>query len=65
MAVDLNTIKALTFDVGGTIFDWHHTVQRHTGMSAHSSPAVHTVRLSDHTVASWQMHNQRVGITLA
>lgn len=27
MAVDLNTIKALTFDVGGTIFDWHHTIR--------------------------------------
>jgi 2-haloacid dehalogenase len=28
MAVDLNAIKALTFDVGGTIFDWHHTIRR-------------------------------------
>lgn len=27
MAVDLHTIKALTFDVGGTIFDWHHTIR--------------------------------------
>ncbi len=27
MAVDLNTIKALSFDVGGTIFDWHHTIR--------------------------------------
>ena len=27
MAVDLNTIRALTFDVGGTIFDWHHTIR--------------------------------------
>ena len=27
MAIDLNTIKALTFDVGGTIFDWHHTIR--------------------------------------
>jgi 2-haloacid dehalogenase len=27
MPVDLNTIKALTFDVGGTIFDWHHTIR--------------------------------------
>ncbi len=27
MAVDLSTIKALTFDVGGTIFDWHHTIR--------------------------------------
>ncbi len=27
MAIDLNTIKALTFDVGGTIFDWHHTLR--------------------------------------
>ena len=27
MTVDLNTIKALTFDVGGTIFDWHHTIR--------------------------------------
>lgn len=26
MTVDLNTIEALTFDVGGTIFDWHHTI---------------------------------------
>ncbi len=26
MTVDLSTIKALTFDVGGTIFDWHHTL---------------------------------------
>jgi 2-haloacid dehalogenase len=26
MAVGLNTIKALTFEVGGTIFDWHHTL---------------------------------------
>ena len=28
MTVDLNTIKALTFDVGGTIFDWHHTIRK-------------------------------------
>ena len=27
MTVDLSTIKALTFDVGGTIFDWHHTIR--------------------------------------
>lgn len=27
MAVDLHTIKSLTFDVGGTIFDWHHTIR--------------------------------------
>ena len=27
MAVDLHTIRALTFDVGGTIFDWHHTIR--------------------------------------
>lgn len=27
MAVDLSTIKALTFDVGRTIFDWHHTIR--------------------------------------
>jgi 2-haloacid dehalogenase len=27
MTVDLRTIKALTFDVGGTIFDWHHTIR--------------------------------------
>ncbi len=27
MAVDLNHIKALTFDVRGTIFDWHHTIR--------------------------------------
>ena len=26
MAVELSTIKALTFDIGGTIFDWHHTL---------------------------------------
>lgn len=24
--LDLHSIKALTFDVGGTVFDWHHTV---------------------------------------
>jgi 2-haloacid dehalogenase len=27
MAIDLTTIKALAFDVGGTIFDWHHTIR--------------------------------------
>jgi 2-haloacid dehalogenase len=27
MSVDLKSIKALTFDVGGTIFDWHHTIR--------------------------------------
>ncbi|PON12473.1 haloacid dehalogenase type II [Candidatus Entotheonella serta] len=27
MTLDLSTIKALTFDVGGTIFDWHHTIR--------------------------------------
>jgi len=26
MTVDLSTIQALTFDVGGTIFDWHSVV---------------------------------------
>ncbi len=27
MALNLKTIKALTFDIGGTIFDWHHTIR--------------------------------------
>ncbi len=27
MAIDLSNIRALTFDVGGTVFDWHHTVR--------------------------------------
>jgi 2-haloacid dehalogenase len=27
MTVDLNNIKALTFDVGGTVFDWHHGIR--------------------------------------
>jgi 2-haloacid dehalogenase len=27
MAVNLEHIKALTFDIGGTIFDWHHTTR--------------------------------------
>ena len=27
MTVDLSTIQALTFDVGGTIFDWHHSIR--------------------------------------
>ncbi|MDP6039474.1 MAG: haloacid dehalogenase type II [Candidatus Latescibacteria bacterium] len=27
MSVDLSTIKALTFDVGGTVFDWHRTIR--------------------------------------
>ncbi len=26
--VDLSTIKALTFDVGGTVFDWHSSIRR-------------------------------------
>jgi 2-haloacid dehalogenase len=26
MALNLTTVKALTFDVGGTIFDWHHSI---------------------------------------
>lgn len=26
MAIQLNTIKALTFDIGGTVFDWHQTL---------------------------------------
>jgi len=25
---DLGEIKALTWDVGGTVFDWHHTIKR-------------------------------------
>ena len=24
---DLNKVKALTWDVGGTIFDWHYTIK--------------------------------------
>jgi 2-haloacid dehalogenase len=36
MAVDLNTIKALTFDVGGTIFDWHHTIREEVEWLAQS-----------------------------
>ena len=35
MAVDLHTIKALTFDVGGTIFDWHHTIREEVERLAH------------------------------
>ena len=27
MTVDLDQIKALTFDVGGTVFDWHHGIR--------------------------------------
>lgn len=27
LAVDLNQIRALTFDVGGTVFDWHHGIR--------------------------------------
>lgn len=26
MAIDLTQIRALTFDVGGTVFDWHSTI---------------------------------------
>ena len=25
--MDLSRIRALTFDVGGTVFDWHHTIR--------------------------------------
>ncbi len=25
--VDLDRVRALTFDVGGTVFDWHHTIR--------------------------------------
>lgn len=28
---DLRSIKALTFDVGGTVFDWHHTILAEVG----------------------------------
>ena len=27
MAIDLSSIRALTFDVGGTVFDWHSTIR--------------------------------------
>lgn len=27
MTVDLSQIRALTFDVGGTVFDWHHGIR--------------------------------------
>jgi 2-haloacid dehalogenase len=27
MTVDLDQIRALTFDVGGTVFDWHHGIR--------------------------------------
>lgn len=27
MTVDLSRIRALTFDVGGTVFDWHHGIR--------------------------------------
>lgn len=27
MTVDLSHIRALTFDVGGTVFDWHHGIR--------------------------------------
>ena len=28
MMTDLSKIKALTFDVGGTVFDWRGTIQK-------------------------------------
>ena len=31
MAVDLSQIKALTFDVGGTVFDWRGAIEREVG----------------------------------
>jgi 2-haloacid dehalogenase len=27
MAIDLRNVRALTFDVGGTVFDWHSTIR--------------------------------------
>ena len=26
-SIDLDQVRALTFDVGGTVFDWHHTIR--------------------------------------
>ena len=38
MARDLDTIKALVFDVGGTIFDWHQTIRDDVQRLAQSRP---------------------------
>jgi 2-haloacid dehalogenase len=34
MTIDLNQIRALTFDVGGTVFDWHHGIRDEVGRLA-------------------------------
>ena len=33
----LDRIKALTWDVGGTVFDWHHTIRDEVALLATSS----------------------------
>jgi len=33
-AFDLRRIKALTWDVGGTVFDWHGTIRSTSGTAA-------------------------------
>lgn len=39
MTVDLSQIKALTFDVGGTVFDWRGTIEREVGELARQQGA--------------------------
>ena len=34
--VDLDSIKALTFDVGGTVFDWHNSIVEELGLICNS-----------------------------
>ncbi len=34
-AIDLDRVRVLTFDVGGTVFDWHHTIRDEVAELAH------------------------------
>ena len=41
---DLNKVKALTWDVGGTIFDWHYTIKEEiTNLSNSKSKKIDTI----------------------
>ena len=45
---DLNKVKALTWDVGGTIFDWHYTIKEEiTNLSNSKSKKIDTTTFTN------------------
>lgn len=48
MTVDLTPIRALTFDVGGTVFDWHHGIRDEvTRLASERGVAIEAARFAN------------------